>query len=142
MFNVCPIGRDNRHPNINLENREKFIKFDKETNYRKNILSYLNEKLKLMIIDRQIRITYGGQTSFDIGVLGEDKTKPIKELVSSKQYDRIIFIGDALYENGNDYVIQIYIDSWPYFNNNTICPVEAISVKDYKETMNILKEYT
>ncbi len=52
----------------------------------------------------------GGQTSFDIGIEGEDKTKPIRQLIAAG-YKNIVFIGDALLFFPEIQVNQAYLSS-------------------------------
>ncbi len=144
MINFCPIGRKKTENKSAKSNRNKFVEFDKKTGFREGALNYLREKLINLIIQKDLHITLGGQTSFDIGVKGEDKTKPIRELVE-KGFQEIVFIGDALYEGGNDAAINDYIKNWD--NKEVRCPVKALQVNSksddidnsWKETIAILK---
>jgi hydroxymethylpyrimidine pyrophosphatase-like HAD family hydrolase len=135
MLNLCPIGRMDREDQKAKKNREAFIKFDKATSYRDRMLDFLNQKLASLITKKQLKITLGGETSFDIGIAGEDKTKPIRILLQDG-LKKVIFIGDALYPNGNDASIREFIKVWP---SGSPCPVEAIQVNSWKETKKILE---
>jgi len=136
MINLCPIGRDGKGA-ASLDNRFKFKQFDKNTNFRYNVIQYLNSKLYNIIRDKNLYITYGGETSFDIGIIGQDKTKVIRRLVD-EGYDEIIFIGDALYDHGNDAIVREYVENWPH---DFRCPVRTIQVKSYHDTLDILRMY-
>lgn len=136
MINLCPIGRMKREGENARLNRENFVAFDRSTGYREKILLHLNQELSSLVNSKQLRITLGGQTSFDIGILGEDKTKPVRTLLK-KGFERVIFIGDALFENGNDAAIINFIESWP---SESKCPVEAIQVGSWRETIDILRK--
>lgn len=141
MFNLCPIGRitDKNNNSANKEyfiSRENFVKFNRASGYRKKVIKYLNEKLSSLIKNKNLEITLGGQTSFDIGIAGEDKTKPIRALIDS-DFEKVIFIGDALFKGGNDAVINELIKTWPAGSK---CPIEAIQVNSWRETMDILRD--
>ncbi len=138
MFNLCPIGRmlDKNNDSANKEyfvSRENFVKFDRASGYRGKVIRYLKQKLSPLIKNKGLNITLGGQTSFDIGIAGEDKTKPIRTLLG-EGFERVIFIGDALFEGGNDAAINDFIKTWPAESK---CPVEAIQVNSWQETLNI-----
>lgn len=136
MINLCPIGRmEQEDPNAR-KNRDDFINFDHSTGYRKKVLGHLNRELAFLIHEKQLHITLGGQTSFDIGIIGEDKTKPVRSLLKDG-FERVVFIGDALFEGGNDAAINEFIKSWP---SDSMCPVEAIQINSWLETMDILKD--
>lgn len=134
MINMCPIGRMEQEDSDAKRNRENFVEFDRTTGYRENILIHLNRKLSALINQKQLKITLGGQTSFDIGIVGQDKTKPVRTLLKDG-FERVIFIGDALFEDGNDAAIIDFIKSWP---SDSRCPVEAIQVSSWRETIDIL----
>lgn len=141
MFNLCPIGRmlDKNNDNANKEyfaSREKFAQFDRMSGYRKKVIEHLNHKLSALVKNKGLKIMLGGQTSFDIGIKGEDKTKPIRTLLDDG-FERVIFIGDALFEGGNDAVINEFIESWP---PESKCPVESIQINSWRETLAILQK--
>ncbi len=134
MINMCPIGRMEQEGSDAQLNRNKFVEFDKANGYRKKILHYLNKELSSLIHGKQLHITLGGQTSFDIGIAGEDKTKPVRTLLNNG-FERVIFIGDALFEGGNDAAVDEFIKTWP---SESKCPVEAIQTASWLETVGIL----
>ncbi len=134
MINLCPIGRMKKENATAKRNRRSFVNFDRSTGYRKKIMRHLNEALSSLIIKNQLHITLGGQTSFDIGIIGEDKTKPVRTLLK-KGFDRVVFIGDALFEGGNDAAINEYIKTWPEGKG---CPVEAVQISSWRETIDVL----
>ena len=72
-------------------------------------MEHLKAELKEMIEEKDLVITLGGETSFDIGVLDEDKTKGVTTLWDMG-VDKVIFIGDALYVGGNDYAVRVFVD--------------------------------
>ena len=110
MVNFTPIGRATVEGEKNRVNRRNFVEFDNETGYRQNVMDHLNDKLKRLIDEKKLVITLGGETSFDIGVLGEDKTKGVTTLWEMGA-DNVIFFGDALFEGGNDYAVRVFVDN-------------------------------
>lgn len=136
MINFCPMGRKNQEDADATRNRENFVAFDEETHYRKKLIGHLNLELSTLINTRQLKIAIGGQTSLDVGIIGEDKTKPLRVLLKNG-FERIVFIGDALFNNGNDAPIIDFIHAWP---KDAHCPVEAIPTASWHETMNIIRQ--
>jgi hydroxymethylpyrimidine pyrophosphatase-like HAD family hydrolase len=130
MVNLSPMGRRVTEDLEGQQNRDAFVKFDETTGYRQRMMDYLKHELSPLISGRQLTITLGGQTSLDIGVEGEDKTKAVRTLLDAGT-ERIIFIGDALFEGGNDAVIQQLVDNWP---PSSTCPLSTISVNSWEET--------
>jgi phosphomannomutase len=135
MINLCPVGRMEQEGPDARRNRENFVNFDKTYKYREKVLEHLYKELSPLVHAKQLHITFGGQTSFDIGIIGEDKTKPVRMLLE-EGFQRVVFIGDALFEGGNDAAINEYIKTWPL---KSACPVEAVQVSSWLETMDILK---
>lgn len=136
MINVITIGRLKVEGPETLANRKKFVEFSESTGYRLKIVKFLEEKLKRIREEKGLKILLGGQTSFDIVIDGYDKTFPLRELVPSK-YEKAIFIGDALFPGGNDYVVQEFIDKW---EGSEPCPYEAIKTESWEMTIEILKD--
>lgn len=136
MINLCPIGRLEKEGPDAMLNRERFVKFDLSSGYRKKIMEYLNLSLSPLIKEKHLHITLGGQTSFDIGIWGEDKTKPVRKLLE-KGFEKVIFIGDALFKGGNDAAVIELIDTWP---SESPCPVEAVQTGSWLETIEIFKK--
>jgi phosphomannomutase len=132
MINFAPIGRPARAKltGADHENREEFKKFDQMKHYRKNMIKYLKSKLADIIKEKNLKILYGGKTSFDILIKGMDKTHPINVLLK-RGFKRIIFMGDALFEGGNDSPIIDFIREW---NGARPCPVIAIKVDGWQDT--------
>ena len=137
MINLCPIGRKDCEDADARRNREQFVEFDVANDYRKNMLRHLTQELSDLISRKQLHITLGGQTSFDIGIMGQDKTKPVRTLLEDG-FEKVIFIGDALFEGGNDGAIIDYIRLWP---SELKCPVEAIQVNSWRDTLEVLHNF-
>ena len=102
MLNWCPIGRS-----ATPVDREEFISYDGELNFRDNYLKRLQRKLTLVGLDKDITCALGGDTSFDIYPVGWDKTYCLRHF---QDYE-VWFVGDRCEENGNDK--QIYDNLQP-----------------------------
>ncbi|KAH8116386.1 eukaryotic phosphomannomutase [Phellopilus nigrolimitatus] len=99
MINVSPIGR-----NASVEERNQFVKYDKERKLRSAFVDVLREKFA----DYDLTYSIGGQISFDVFPRGWDKTYCL-EHVRSEGFEEIHFFGDKTYKGGNDY--EIFTDS-------------------------------
>lgn len=136
MINFCPIGRKT-HEGIEAQNnRKNFVEFDKATGYRNKIINYFNQELASLVKEKKVNITLGGQTSFDIVISGEDKTKPIVKLLDDG-FEKVIFIGDALFPGGNDATVSDFIKNWPA---KSTCPAQAIQVNSWHETVDVIRK--
>lgn len=62
---------------------------------------------QLMKILPEFEVKIGGKTSIDITAKGMDKSYGINKLMNHFNYSKedILFFGDAVYENGNDYPV-------------------------------------
>jgi hydroxymethylpyrimidine pyrophosphatase-like HAD family hydrolase len=136
MINFAPIGRITQETPESLANRKAFVQFDSASGYRQRLLNHLKKGLANLIEKRELRITLGGQTSFDIGIAGKDKTNSVRTLVS-EGYEKVIFFGDALFEGGNDHVMQKFVEEW---NSPEPCPLETIQVDSWKDTIARLQK--
>ena len=97
MLNWSPMGR-----NGNKETRRTFVKFDRENNYRFEVIEDLKKYTNSQRIKVEIKL--GGDTSFDIFPVGWDKTFCLRHLDSS--IEDIRFFGDRCFPGGNDYEIS------------------------------------
>jgi HAD superfamily hydrolase (TIGR01484 family) len=137
MVNVAPIGRPEGQLSTEAyRNRDAFVEYDNETGYRRKMMAHLNEQLISLRNEKKLSITLGGQTSFDIMIEGNDKSYAIDTLLN-EGFEKLFFIGDALFEGGNDEAILHYINNWP---KDKHCPVQAFQVQDWKDTIRLLKE--
>uniref|UniRef100_A0A7C4R2F1 phosphomannomutase n=1 Tax=candidate division CPR3 bacterium TaxID=2268181 RepID=A0A7C4R2F1_UNCC3 len=136
MINFMPMGRVQLMGGEAQENRDRFVAFSESTGYRKKVQSHLQKRLANIIEDKKLQVLLGGQTSFDLVIEGYDKSYPMYTL-KDEGYDKIIFVGDALFPGGNDYVVQEYIDKW---QGKGDCPFEAIKTEGWENTIDILKE--
>ena len=117
MINLCPVGRS-----CSLNERYQFFEYDNIHNVRKNMVSYLNDKLS----DMNMQFSIGGQISIDAFPKGWDKTYCLQFV--ENEYDKIYFFGDKIHPGGNDY--EIGEDS------RTI----SYKVKNPNDTINFLTE--
>lgn len=138
MVNFTPIGRPDGHALSDeaIANREAFVEFDRSTDFRRRVVDRLSSRLSRLIEEKNLRIMLGGETSFDIVIKGRDKTFPVRKLME-RGCERIVFIGDALFPGGNDSVILDFIREW---KDSTPCPLEAIRVGGWEETLKHFKD--
>jgi len=135
MVNASPIGRAILELDEARRNRAMFVEFDRANQYRERVMAHLKRRLARLIDERGLSITLGGQTSFDIGVRGQDKTKAVTTLVESGA-ERVVFFGDALFDGGNDAAIRVMAEGWPA---DSPVQVEAIQVESWLDTMAKLR---
>ncbi len=119
-----------------IEDRESQITFSalgqkaplekkKEWNTKSDIRPKLQAALFTYLPDFEVRL--GGLTSIDITKKGIDKAygvEQIAKLLSISKND-IVYIGDALYEGGNDYAVKQ-------------AKIDTLEVKDEEETKKII----
>ncbi|MGB0582429.1 MAG: hypothetical protein ACPGVU_22280 [Limisphaerales bacterium] len=134
MLNYAPIGRTKVISDEAMQNRNDFVAFDKSTGYRKKIMQHLVNKLGHVMKEKGLNILFGGETSFDINIRGKDKTLPVMKFLEAG-YEKVAFMGDALFDGGNDSVVQDLVDNW-----EGDCPVEAIPVTSWQHSIEIFRE--
>ena len=132
MVNCSPIGRPLIEGEQAQRNRARFVQLDSETQFRSRMGDQMRLRLTPLIEQSQLSIALGGQTSFDIGVEGQDKAKAVKVLLESG-FDYVVFFGDALFEGGNDAPIRHLADRIP-------SQVEAVAVESWHDTMDQLRK--
>ena len=89
MCNFSIVGR-----NANHEQRQHYVKWDKERDERKNIAAVFNGNFPTL------EAKIGGETGIDISMKGMDKSQIVKDF---KEDEELWFFGDAMHEGGNDY---------------------------------------
>jgi phosphomannomutase len=136
MINVAPIGRPAVMTPAAYRNRDAFVQFDEETRYRRRLLAYLLHELAPLRTRQKLRITLGGQTSFDVVVEGNDKRYPLRTLLD-EGYTDLLYIGDALYDGGNDAAVLDFIRDLPSDGERR---VQAIQVNGWRDTIERLKQ--
>lgn len=137
MINFTPMGRSiskETLSNEEIEKRSKFVEFDRRNSYRKRVKAYLEQQCHEIIKKRDLLILIGGQTSFDIVIKGKDKSNAVRDLLKRDGIKKITFLGDALFDGGNDSVIMDFIQSW---DDKSPCPLNAISVDNWEETIEV-----
>jgi hypothetical protein len=97
--------------------------WDKDFSKRIKLQNVLKEKLP------EFEVKIGGTTSIDITPKGMDKAYGINKLIEHFKLIRedILFVGDAVYENGNDY---------PVFQTG----IETIKTSGPEETKEIIRK--
>lgn len=121
MINWSPMGRDGDDTS-----RQDFIEHDKKTNYRTKEI----QKMKKFVEKHGIpvKISYGGDTSFDIFPSGWDKTLALEGIENSE----LVFLGDRCEPGGNDFEIFEKVKQLGGVSHH---------VKSPEETMSILEKY-
>jgi hypothetical protein len=136
MVNVAPIGRPNKKLDDEAhKNRDLFREYDLRTGYRRRFMAHLTRELSEMAASGLV-ISLGGETSFDLVIEGNDKSFPLQTLLD-EGFDRVWYIGDALFPGGNDEAVLKYIARWP---GARPCPVAAEPVESFRDTIGILKK--
>ena len=81
MINFAPMGRPDSLTEQDYANRGAFVEFDRRTRYRERLLAYLRSATAEWQQRFRLRITLGGQTSFDLVIEGYDKRYPLETLL-------------------------------------------------------------
>lgn len=116
MVNFSIVGR-----NCTLGERKLYVRWDQEHNERNSIADRFNADFP------GITARVGGETGIDIFPTGCDKSQILRDFVGN---ERVIFFGDAMHEQGNDY---------PLAAANTAGTNHA--VQNWQHTWEILREY-
>jgi len=114
--NFTIVGR-----NANMDEREQYIKWDKDTSERMWLVNKLINKFD------NIEVVIGGETGLDIFEKGKDKSQTIEKIRGCDE-DILYFFGDQIFENGNDYSIAMLCDNY-------------YRVKNWEETYTHLKYF-
>lgn len=126
-YNLCPIGRPFECGSKEIARRRQFIIFDRETHYRRRVLGTLRTAMEPF----GLAVTLGGETSFDVTAPGHDKAGAVLALLDEGA-GHVTFVGDALYADGNDAVVQWLADG--------DSRVTAIATHDWRETLEWLQQ--
>jgi hydroxymethylpyrimidine pyrophosphatase-like HAD family hydrolase len=135
MINLAPIGRPPEMDDAAFRNRAAFVAFDRRTGYRGRLMAHLRQQLQRWQ-PKGLRVTLGGQTSFDIVVAGYDKRHPLQVLLQ-EGYSRLTYFGDALHEGGNDAAVLEWIREW---QGDAPCPVDVVQVQGWQDTLDKLRQ--
>ncbi len=76
--------------------REEYMKWDKETDERKEIARRLKMKFP------ELEVNIGGQTGLDLGPKGSDKSQILRDF---RDEHELYFFGDMMEEGQNDYAL-------------------------------------
>ena len=117
--NFSVLGRGSE---VILEEREEYVKWDINTEERKNIAERFKKRFP------EIGCQIGGQTGLDISPLGCDKSQILRDF---KPIDLIYFFGDKLKEGENDYPLGHAIEQRRLGM--------VFEVTDYHHTWDLLK---
>ena len=102
--------------------REEYVKWDKETDERKEIA----RRLKMKFPDLEVNI--GGQTGLDLGAPGSNKSQILRDF---KLGDELHFFGDMMEEGQNDYALAKAVQD---VGGSSHC------VNGWKDTMMLLNK--
>ena len=102
--------------------REEYVKWDKETDERREIA----RRLKMKFPDLEVNI--GGQTGLDLGPKGSDKSQILRDF---KLGEQLIFFGDMMEEGEYDYALAKAVQE---MGGSSHC------VNGWKDTMMILNK--
>lgn len=117
MINWCPIGR-----NANKEQRKEFVAYDKQEDFRNQLIKKLSTKMSLKCPNK-VDIKLGGETSFDIYPIGWDKTYGLRHFADYNCW----FVGDKCFPGGNDYeVYQRLLPEGKAFSTSSTTETGAI----------------
>lgn len=96
--------------------------------YKKN--NNLRKKMKMLLQRKlpEFEVKLGGLTSIDITRKGVNKATGLEAVCQMLKLNKenVVYVGDALYQGGNDYVVKAY-------------GFDTIKVKDEQDTMNIIE---
>lgn len=131
MINFAPMGRPRSLGEQDYANRAAFVEFDRRTGYRQRLLAHLRRATEEWQRRYRLRITLGGQTSFDLVVEGYDKRYPLDTLLREGA-ESLLYFGDALHPGGNDSAVVEWIEGW---KGGSECPVRAVAVRGWEDTL-------
>ena len=118
MVNFSVVGRNAEH-----EERQRYVKYDNQRNERNQVAKGFNS----LFSDLEARP--GGETGIDIAPKGADKSQI---LIDFDKNDFLIFFGDRMDEDGNDFPLASKIhDNYQGINH---------AVKGWEETWEILQD--
>jgi hydroxymethylpyrimidine pyrophosphatase-like HAD family hydrolase len=138
MINLAPSGRERGAlSTLARQSRDAFVDFDAQTGYRARTLPLLRAALDAALPGNDLRLTLGGQTSFDIVARGRDKSFAVRSLLEDGMH-HVTYVGDALFPGGNDAAVLEWIAAWPGGN----CPVEVMQVRDVAHTAELMDQWT
>jgi hypothetical protein len=136
MINFAPIGRPLGVLSAQAKaSREHFVRFDTQTGYRRRGLERLQRELAALLPVTPLRVSLGGQTSFDIVARGRDKSFAVRSLLD-QGFEHVTYFGDALFPSGNDAAVLELVEAWV----DGVCPVEVVQVDGPADTAAALQQ--
>jgi phosphomannomutase len=136
MINLAPGGRPKGALTaLARQSREAFVEYDERTGYRQRALAWLKARIDQRLPGRNVVVTYGGQTSFDIVVRGRDKSFAVRSLLEAG-HQRVTYVGDALFPGGNDAAVLDYAQTLPDGNER----IEVVQVAGWQDTARLLEK--
>jgi len=135
MLNLAPSGRPpGALSELAQRSRKAFVKFDRETAYRRRLLVWLRTEVDGLLPGNDLAISYGGETSFDLVVRGREKTYPVRCLLK-EGFEQVTYVGDALFPGGNDAAVADFAAAW----SEGPCPVRVVQVEGCQDTLSLLR---
>ncbi len=122
MVNFSIVGR-----NANPTERKQYVKWDNETSERLKISRSFEKKFP------DIEAKVAGETGLDIFPRGNNKSQILRDFNIN---EKLVFFGDKMQPNGNDYDLKIAITK--EYQGRVAQRGICHEVKDYEDTWNIL----
>lgn len=136
MMNFAPAGREQaRVSEEGRAARATFVEFDRAAGYRVRVREHLERELRELMDEKGLQILIGGETSFDLVIKGRDKTNALRVLLEQGARS-VVFFGDALFDGGNDSPVMDFVENYAGAGP---CPVEAVPVAGWRNTIEILQ---
>ena len=108
---------------VNLVEREEYVKWDINTNERKEILTRLKNEFP------ELEVQVGGQTGLDLAPKGRNKSQILRDF---NDEDELHFFGDMMEEGQNDYPLAKAVKEWGGYPH---------AVKNWEDTRTQLSEF-
>jgi hydroxymethylpyrimidine pyrophosphatase-like HAD family hydrolase len=135
MINLAPSGRQKGSLSKEARiSRDRFVELDEQTGYRKRGLPALKARIDQRLPGRNIVVTLGGQTSFDIVVRGRDKSFAVRSLLEAG-HSHVTYVGDALFPGGNDAAVLDFAATWPGGSD----VIDVVQVDGWQDTARLLE---
>jgi len=120
MVNYSVVGR-----RANPEQRKAFIEYDEKTSSRLKTANAFNTMFP------DLQATIGGETGLDIAPKGMDKGQIVKDFAKNS---KITFLGDAMWEGGNDYSLKVALESANFIDT------KCVPINTWQDTWEYLKK--
>lgn len=117
--NYSTVGRESTY-----KQRIQYLEWDNINKERESIKNYIKNNFK------DIDCVIGGEISVDIFPVGKDKSQILSDFNQSEK-SQIIFFGDKIFEDGNDYTLAKNIENFGG---------KYHKVNDWEDTYNILRQ--